>query len=134
MFPPQKFRVARPTNQLGALEHFYVTGLGLEILGRFAGHAGYDGLILSSGQAGVEIEFTSHSNGGDCPAPSQDNLLVFYLADAGALAHVQKQMAGIGQMPTAPENPYWDGISLTFEDPDGWRVTLVDAAALAAKN
>jgi len=130
----QKFRTARPTDQLAALEHFYVKGLGLHVLGRFEGHNGYDGLILDFGLAGVEIEFTSHVNGSPCPAPSADNLLVFYLENAAAVEEVRQRMASIGEAPVAPENPYWERISLTFADPDGWRVTLVDRQAMAAKN
>jgi len=128
---PQNFRVARPTDQLAALEHFYVEGLGLQVRGRFAGHAGYDGLILDYGEAGVEIEFTSHVDGSPCPAPSEDNLLVFYLENADAVEDVRQRMAAIGVAPVVPENPYWQDISLTFADPDGWRVTLVDSQALA---
>ncbi len=87
---PHKFRVARPTDNLDALRHFYVDGLGLTVLGTFEDHDGYDGLILTTETGGYEIEFTRHADGSPCPAPSQDNLLVFY-----------------------------------FDDPDGWRVTVV---------
>lgn len=125
------FRTARPTHQLATLEHFYAEGLGLQVRGRFAGHAGYDGLILGYGEAGVEIEFTSHADGSPCPAPSADNLLVFYLENAAAVDEVRERMEAIGVKPIAPENPYWEPISLTFADPDGWRVTVVDSQALA---
>ena len=34
-------RVARPTDNLHAIEKMYVEGLGFEILGRFEGHEGF---------------------------------------------------------------------------------------------
>jgi prolyl oligopeptidase len=39
-------RVARPTDNLHAIEKMYVEGLGFEILGRFEGHEGFDGVML----------------------------------------------------------------------------------------
>lgn len=41
-----QFRVARPTNNLAEIVKFYHEGLGLEILGRFEDHSGYDGVML----------------------------------------------------------------------------------------
>jgi len=131
--PVGKFRVARPTDRLAELEGFYVDGLGLERRGSFADHDGYSGLILGGGIAQVEIEFTTHVAGSACPAPSNDNLLVFYLPDADAVDAVRQRMGAIGVLPVAPENPYWEGISLSFEDADGWRVTVVDGATLASR-
>jgi hypothetical protein len=36
--------------------------------------------------------------------------------------------AALGYSPVEPENPYWSGKSVTFEDPDGWRVVLCNTA------
>ncbi|RZJ90460.1 MAG: VOC family protein, partial [Hymenobacter sp.] len=44
-------RVARPTNDLAALRHFYVEALGLSELYAFAGHDGFDGLMVGQPQA-----------------------------------------------------------------------------------
>ena len=30
----------------------------------------------------------------------------------------------MGYPDVEPENPYWDGRSITLADPDGWRVVL----------
>jgi catechol 2,3-dioxygenase-like lactoylglutathione lyase family enzyme len=130
---PRRFRVTRPTDRLAALERFYVEGVGLEVRGRFAGHAGYDGLILAWGEDGAEIEFTQHEDGSPGPVPTAENLLVFYLDDAAAVEEARARLAAHGAEPAPPENPYWEGIGLAFLDPDGWPVMLVDQAALDAR-
>lgn len=132
MLKPKRFRVARPTDQLAAVKKFYVDALGLQVVGSFEDHDGYDGLILGSGQAGYEIEFTSHADGSPCPSPTADNLLVFYLANADELSAVGARMAAHGHDPVEPENPYWARCSLSFEDPDGWRVTVVDQTQIGS--
>src|SRR5438034_11838219 len=72
--PVRSVRVARPTDQLDEVVRFYTDGLGLPELGRFAGHAGYTGVLL--GLPGVEyhLEFTQHDQGSPGPAPTRDNL------------------------------------------------------------
>src|SRR5262249_34927744 len=44
--PVRHVRIARPTDQLDEVVRFYREGLGLPELGRFAGHAGYLGVML----------------------------------------------------------------------------------------
>jgi hypothetical protein len=46
-------RVARPTDRLETIVKMYQDGLGLEILGSFEGHSGFDGVML--GNAGMEL-------------------------------------------------------------------------------
>jgi hypothetical protein len=41
-----KLRIARPTNQMQELVRFYRDGLGLEELGGFEDHGGFDGVML----------------------------------------------------------------------------------------
>ncbi len=36
----------------------------------------------------------------------------------------------MGIEPVAPANPYWLNKGLTFEDPDGWRIVVVDNSIL----
>ena len=71
-----------------------------------------------------------HSNGSDGTAPSRDNLLVFYVPDAGQLARARQRLEALGHRPVAPENPYWLDKSVTFEDPDGWRIVLCQTAGI----
>jgi catechol 2,3-dioxygenase-like lactoylglutathione lyase family enzyme len=127
-------RVARPTAQLEAVCAFYRDALGLEELGSFRDHDGYDGVMIGPAGASYHLEFTSHASGSPCPAPSRDNLLVFYLADRAAVDRLVERMRSLGHEPVAPENPYWRGRSVTFEDPDGWRVVLVDRTSPPASH
>ena len=64
-------RVARPSDDLDALLPFYRDGLGLQVLGHFEDHAGFDGIML--GHPGVPwyFEFTrrrGHTAGRACGA------------------------------------------------------------------
>ncbi|GJM45119.1 MAG: hypothetical protein DHS20C21_19610 [Gemmatimonadota bacterium] len=130
---PVRTRVARPTDRLTEVVAFYRDAIGMTELGSFQGHAGYDGVMVGWPESDVHLEFTSHVDGSPCPAPTADNLLVFYLTDRRAVDALVDRMREHGHAPVAPENPYWERCSVTFEDPDGWRVVLVDSEALAAR-
>ena len=118
-------RVARPTDRLEEVVAFYRDGIGLPVIDSFEGHAGYSGIMLGLPGTSYHLEFTHHQNGSDCPAPSRDNLLVFYLHDRAAMDRVVDRLRSMGYPPVPPENPYWsaDGM-VTIEDPDAWRVVF----------
>jgi hypothetical protein len=60
------------------------------------------------------------------PAPTKDNLLVFYVPSRVAIARTADRLAAMAWPPVTAENPYWDEHdAVTIEDPDGWRVVLV---------
>jgi catechol 2,3-dioxygenase-like lactoylglutathione lyase family enzyme len=119
-----QLRVARHTNRLEAIVSFYCDGLGLEELGRFSGHEGYDGVFISVTGSGAHLEFTT---GGDHepPEPHPETLLVLYLGSAEAVAEA---VARAGSEPVEPANPYWGRNGVTLLDPDGFRVVLVPEA------
>lgn len=120
-------RVARPTNNIDALVSFYRDGLGLKELGRFENHDGFDGIMLGEPRAAYHLEFThchSHDAG---RAPTQDNLLVFYIPDKSSWDAALLRMKNHGYTPVKSFNPYWDKKGCTFEDPDGYRVVLQNA-------
>jgi len=121
-------RVARPTDNLAALVHFYAEGLGLSVLYRFEDHDGFDGVMLGSPEAPYHFEFTRAHGHTVGLAPTQDNLLVFYLPERSDWEARVKGMRDAGYEPVAAFNPYWDRLGLTFEDPDGYRVVLQQAA------
>jgi catechol 2,3-dioxygenase-like lactoylglutathione lyase family enzyme len=123
-------RVARPTHQLEKVAAFYRDGLGLPELDRFEDHDGYAGIMLGLPGHTYHLEFTQHVAGSPCPAPSADNLLVFYIPDAKQLAELRERLERLGHVAVEPENPYWRDKSVTFEDPDGWRVVLCNTAGI----
>jgi len=128
MISTSQMRVARPTDNLDAVTRFYREGLGLAELARFEDHDGFDGVILGLPGAPYHLEFTrarSHAAG---RAPSQDHLLILYLPDRIEWEAAVDRMRRAGFEPVRSFNPYWDLDGLTFEDPDGYRVVLQQAA------
>ena len=117
-------RVARPTDDLDAVERFYNEGLGLETLYRFTDHDGFDGIMLGRSGWPYHLEFTRARGHRAGRAPTADNLLVFYLPEADRWRAAVQRMEQAGFAPVAAFNPYWDRLGVTFEDPDGYRVVL----------
>ncbi len=122
--PVSTVRVARQTDRLAACERFYVDGVGLPVASRFAGHAGYDGLILGVPGHAFELELTSHAAGSPARAPGPDDLVVLYLDDDAAVDAAAARLVALGHGSVPPENPWWR-VDVTVEDPDGFRVVLV---------
>jgi catechol 2,3-dioxygenase-like lactoylglutathione lyase family enzyme len=121
-------RVARPTNQLEAVVKFYTNGLGLQILYRFENHEGFDGVMVGIPGELYHFEFTQQQGHRVGRAPTQDNLIVFYLPDQQEWQRAVDQMKAGGYEPVKSYNPYWDRNGVTFEDPDGYRVVLQNAS------
>lgn len=121
-------RVARPTTNLVALRHFYVEGLGLQELYAFTGHDGFDGLMVGHPRAPYHLEFTCQASHPAPPAPSAENLLVFYLPEPAAWQAAVARMQAAGYSPVPAHNAYWDRQGRTFQDPDGYHVVLQQAA------
>lgn len=128
MTPELKLRIARPTDHGDELLRFYRDGLGLELLGSFEDHDGFDGMMLGAPGAPYHFEFTRQKGHTVGPAPSQDNLVVFYLPDTAQWQAAVARMEAHGFAPVPSYNPYWDRMGKTFEDPDGYRVVLQNAA------
>jgi catechol 2,3-dioxygenase-like lactoylglutathione lyase family enzyme len=122
-----KLRIARPTDHWDALLRFYRDGLGLELLGSFEDHDGFDGMMLGAPGAPYHFEFTRQKGHIVGPAPTQDNLVVFYLPDTAQWQAAVARMEAHGFAPVPSYNPYWDRAGKTFEDPDGYRVVLQNA-------
>jgi ribosomal protein S18 acetylase RimI-like enzyme len=126
MLPVRNVRIARPTDQLDEVVRFYREGLGLPELDRFAGHAGYRGVLLGLPGTQYHLEFTQHDHGSPGPAPSRDNLLVLYFDDLNKMEQLAARLATLGHPLVEAENPYWaENGAITVEDPDHWRVVLM---------
>jgi catechol 2,3-dioxygenase-like lactoylglutathione lyase family enzyme len=121
-------RVARATDQLDEVVRFYTRGLGLTVLGSFQDHDGFDGMMLGRPGAIYHLEFTHKRGHSVGRAPTQDNLLVFYIPDSSQWHEAIDRMRAAGYEPVPSFNPYWDRSGRTFEDPDGYRVVLQNAS------
>jgi catechol 2,3-dioxygenase-like lactoylglutathione lyase family enzyme len=119
-----RFRSARPTNDLRAIERFYVDALGCARLGSFEGHEGFDGLIFGTPDGAWQVEFLRERGVIAPSAPTHEHLLVFYVADRAALAARDAAMRAAGHCPVEPHNPYWLRHGVTFADPEGYRVVI----------
>ncbi|OCK78252.1 prolyl endopeptidase [Lepidopterella palustris CBS 459.81] len=121
-------RIARPTNNFFTILPFYTTGLGFTVLSTFTDHAGFDGVMLGHPGAGYHLEFTVKQGHDAGRAPTEENLLVFYLPDDTEWRGAVERMEKAGFEVVKSFNPYWDVKGKTFEDADGWRVVLQNAA------
>jgi catechol 2,3-dioxygenase-like lactoylglutathione lyase family enzyme len=121
-------RIARPTDDLPAVVRFYRDGLGFEVLYEFNDHDGFDGAMLGRAGAAYHLEFTRRAGHPVGRAPTEDNLLVFYLSDEAEWKSALDRLERAGYRPVAAFNPYWDRKGKTFEDPDGYRVVLQNAS------
>jgi catechol 2,3-dioxygenase-like lactoylglutathione lyase family enzyme len=128
--PAIQVRIARPTDRLSEVLRFYSEGLGLKEIGSFRDHDGYTGFMLGLPGQHYHLEFTTHENGSPCPGPTKDNLLVFYIPDPQAVGRLIERLNSLGYFAVAPENPYWGRGGVTFEDPDGWRVVLMQSGGI----
>ena len=119
-------RIARPTDKLMEIERFYCEGIGLKKIGSFTGHRGYTGIMIGLPNANYHLEFTEHEEGSPCPAPTKDNLLVFYIPNFETVHTIAERLASMGYVEVEPENPYWQEKGVTIADPDGWRIVLMN--------
>ncbi len=80
--------------------------------------------MVGQPNAPYHLEFTSKSGHDAGRAPTQDNLLIFYIPEEAAWRESCTRMAIAGFSPVASFNPYWNKTGRTFEDLDGYRVVL----------
>lgn len=125
-FTAAQVRIARPTDKFEAVIDFYVNGLGLKEIQQFKGNRGYEGVIIGLPDVNYHLEFTRHIDGSPCPAPTKDNLLVFYITNKNEINKVSNRLQKMGYGEVEPDNGYWKGQGITIEDPDGWRIVLMN--------
>ena len=120
-------RVARPVSNLAASKAMDCEGLGLQLLGSFAGHDGFDGVLLGLPDAGYHLEFVVSHRHPVSPAPGVEDLLVLYLPDKAEWEALCACMRAAGFRAVPSANPYWDARGVTFADHDGYRTVLQNA-------
>ena len=121
-------RVVRPSDDLAGNLKFYRDGLGFDVLTEFKDHDGFDAAILGHRKAAYHLAFVHKAGHKAGRAPSEDNLLVFYVPDPVEWKRAVARLEDLGHTPVKAFNPYWDKKGKTFEDPDGYRVVLQQAS------
>lgn len=116
------FRLARHTDNLSGLKHFYIDILGLELIGEFD-HDGYQGLFVGRKELGWHLEFTQ-SHESPHHQPDADDLLVFYLGQGKAYEDCINRLEQNNYKPVEAKNPYWDKWGSTYLDPDGYGIVI----------
>ncbi|WLR43012.1 VOC family protein [Bacillus carboniphilus] len=72
------------------------------------------------------LEFTQKEYTQTLPSPTMEHLLVFYYPDRFARDQKVSELKQLGYQLAEPENPYWKRGGVTFLDPDGYPVTLMN--------
>lgn len=121
-------RIARPVRELEKSVQMYCKGFGLVEIGRFADHEGFDGVMLGRPGQSYHFEFTFCRAHPVMPAPTAEDLIVFYLPDSSEWESTCRSAIEAGFVEVKSFNPYWDKLGRTFEDQDGYRVVLQRAA------
>lgn len=121
-------RIARPVRNLALAVSMYRHGLGLEEIGRFEDHDGFDGVMLGNRGMYFHFEFTYCRNHPVDPAPTPEDLLIFYLPEAQEWNERCTAMLQAGFKVVEAFNPYWRRLGRMFQDPDGYRVVIQQEA------
>jgi catechol 2,3-dioxygenase-like lactoylglutathione lyase family enzyme len=123
-----QLRIARPVTNLSESVAMYTRGLGLEVLGTFEDHDGFDGTMLGTRGEDVHFEFTFCRRHPLLPTPTNEDLLVFYLPDVQPWKQRCEHLLAAGFKEVPSFNPYWTRNGRTFEDRDGYRLVIQRAA------
>lgn len=126
--PQLHLRIARPVSNLERSVVLYRNALGLEEIGRFEDHEGFDGVTLGKPGLDYHLELTYCRTHPIVPTPTPEDLLVFYLPEIDEWRETCLRMLAAGFIEVASFNPYWQYHGRTFEDHDRYRIVLQQAA------
>nr|WP_232450385.1 VOC family protein [Burkholderia ubonensis] len=121
-------RIARPVSHLAATERMSCDAFGLAVLARFQDHDGFDGVMLGREGMDYHFEFTHCRTHPVAPTPTPEDLIVFYLPDGETWKAACDRATAHGFVRVTALNPYWEASGQTFEDLDGYRIVLQNAA------
>ena len=116
-------RIARHTENLDKLVHFYQSVMGFHTLSQFLNHDGYDGVMLGIPNSDWHLEFTQ-SRRPPIHNFDEDDLLVFYVHSVEEINAILKDAALQHIFPQESKNPYWLLNGKEILDPDGYRIIL----------
>ncbi len=117
------FRFARHTNNLEQLKSFYIDILGLELLGGFENHNGYDGVFIGKPNKNWHLEFTKSDeivtfNFGE------EDILIFYPNTKLEFELIHENLIANKIEFIQAKNNYWNDNGKMILDPDGYRIVI----------
>ncbi|POS01643.1 hypothetical protein Q361_109103 [Flavobacterium croceum DSM 17960] len=119
------FRFARHTNNLEQLKFFYIDILGLNLLGSFENHDGYDGIFIGKRNENWHLEFTKS----DEIVPfnfGEEDILIFYPNTKLEFDLIHDKILANKIEFIEAKNPYWNENGKMILDPDGYRLIISD--------
>lgn len=128
----QHLRIARPVGNIERSANMYCQGLGLVVLASFRDHDGFDGIMIGMPEAEYHLELTQSRRHRVAPRPTPEDLLVFYYPDESEWRVACERTDAAGFETVSSFNPFWNQHGRTYQDPDGYRVVLQQAAWSAA--
>jgi catechol 2,3-dioxygenase-like lactoylglutathione lyase family enzyme len=123
-----QLRIARPVSDPARSADLYAKGLGLVLLGHFEDHDGFDGVMLGLPGGTWHFEFTRCRHHTVAPTPTAEDLAVLYLPDEAQWQSACERALSAGFNSISSFNPYWEQRGRSFQDHDGYRVVLQNAA------
>ena len=117
------FRYARHTNNLEQLKSLYIEVMGLELLGGFENHDGYNGVFLGKQDENWHLEFTQSDEVANHTF-DDDDLLVFYPNSKLEFELLKEKLEHHSVQFVKSKNPYWNENGIQFLDPDGFGIVI----------
>ena len=117
------FRYARHTNNLDLLKSFYIDVLGLELLGGFEDHNGYDGAFIGKPNENWHLEFTQSDEVAN-HSFDEDDLLVFYPNSKLEFEMIHDKLVANKIDFIESKNPFWNEKGKMILDPDGYGIVI----------
>jgi hypothetical protein len=102
----------------------YRDGLGLSVLGDFSDREGFDGVMLGSPNAIWHLEFTQQKGACACRVAERRKSTGFLHRRSRPMENPERENDKAGFRKVSANNPYWDRLGVSFEDPDAYRVVL----------
>lgn len=118
-------RVARHTDHLELVVKFYTEVMGLDIIGDFKNHEGYDGVFLGKESLDWHLEFTT-SDEKAVHQPDADDLLVFYPQTREEYDRLIERITAHNVPRAQAKNPYWNLHGVLILGPDGFGIVISD--------
>ncbi len=119
-----QLRIARPVASIERSVAQYTAVLGLQLLGTFSDHDGFQGAMVGRPGEHYHFEFTVCQNHRIVPSTTPEDLLVFYLPDTADWQVACAAMGAAGFHKVQPFNLYWSKNGQTFQDHDGYFLVL----------